>query len=55
MALAYALDQADGKPLADEHILLGMLSVPDSVAARVLAKLGVSLTTAQGALTSSRE
>jgi ATP-dependent Clp protease ATP-binding subunit ClpA len=47
MALAYALDHADGKPLADEHILLGMLSVPDSVAARALATLGVSLTAAQ--------
>jgi ATP-dependent Clp protease ATP-binding subunit ClpA len=53
MALAYALDHADGKPLADEHILLGMLSVSDSVAARVLAKLGVSHTAA--ALASSRE
>jgi ATP-dependent Clp protease ATP-binding subunit ClpA len=55
LALAYALDHADGKPLADEHILLGMLSVPDSVAARVLAKLGVSLTAAQAALAVGRE
>jgi len=46
MALAYALDYADRKPLTDEHILLGMLSVPDSVAARVLATLGVSLAAA---------
>jgi ATP-dependent Clp protease ATP-binding subunit ClpA len=53
MALAYALDHADGKPLADEHILLGMLSVPDSVAGRVLAKLGVSLTAAQATVASS--
>ena len=55
MALAYALDHADGKPLADEHILLGMLSIPDSVAARVLAKLGVTLVAAQATLASSRE
>jgi hypothetical protein len=32
-----------------------MLSVPDSVAARVLAKLGVSHMAAQAALASSRE
>lgn len=38
MALAYAVDHADGHPLTDEHILLGMLSVPDSVAARVLTE-----------------
>jgi ATP-dependent Clp protease ATP-binding subunit ClpA len=53
MALAYAVDHADGNPLADEHILLGMLSVPDSLAARVLAKLGVSLESAQAALADS--
>jgi Clp amino terminal domain, pathogenicity island component len=50
MALAYALDHADGTPLADEHILLGMLSVRDCVASRVLAKLGLSLQAAQAAL-----
>lgn len=38
--------------LADEPVLLGMLSEPDSVAARVLAKLGVSLAAAQAALAS---
>jgi len=43
MALAYALDDAAGRPLGDEHVLLGMLRVPDSVAARVLGGLGVSL------------
>jgi ATP-dependent Clp protease ATP-binding subunit ClpA len=47
MALAYAVDYADGQPLTDEHILLGMLSVPDSVAARVLAQLDVSLQAAE--------
>jgi ATP-dependent Clp protease ATP-binding subunit ClpA len=38
MALAYAVDHADGDPVTDEHILLGMLSVPDCVAARVLTE-----------------
>jgi ATP-dependent Clp protease ATP-binding subunit ClpA len=43
LALAYSLDYAGSKPLGDEHILLGMLSVPDSLAARALRELGVSL------------
>lgn len=43
LAFAYALDHAGERPLADEHILLGMLSVPDSLAAHVLRQLGVSL------------
>jgi ATP-dependent Clp protease ATP-binding subunit ClpA len=47
LALAYALDQTAGEPLGDQHVLLGMLSVPDSVAARVLADLGVTIETAQ--------
>ncbi len=34
--------QAADAPLGDEHVLLGMLNVPDSVAARVLAELGVT-------------
>lgn len=42
LALAFALDHAAGGPLTDEQVLLGMLSVPDSVAARVLGELGVS-------------
>ena len=42
VALAYALDHAGGAPLGDEHVLLGILSVPDSVAARALANLGIS-------------
>ena len=42
LALAYALDHAGGAPLGDEHVLLGILSVPDSVAARALAHLGIS-------------
>ena len=43
LALTHALDYAADEPLGDEHVLLGMISVPDSVAARVLAKLGVTL------------
>jgi ATP-dependent Clp protease ATP-binding subunit ClpA len=54
MALAYAVDYAEGRPLGDEHILLGMLSVPDSVGARVLAKLGVSLAAARAAVADRR-
>ncbi len=54
-AFAYALDYADGQPLGDEHILLGMLSVPDSLAAHVLAKLGVSLQAAEAIVGSHRE
>ncbi len=50
LALAYALDHAAGEPLVDEHVLLGMLSVPESVAARVLGKLGVTLEAAQAVL-----
>ena len=42
LALAYALDHATGSPLRDEHVLLGILSVPDSVGARALAHLGIS-------------
>jgi hypothetical protein len=30
MAFASAIDYAGERPLGDEHILLGMLSVPDS-------------------------
>jgi ATP-dependent Clp protease ATP-binding subunit ClpA len=50
LALAYAVDRARGEPLRDEHILLGMLSVPDSLAARTLAALGVSLAAAEAAI-----
>jgi ATP-dependent Clp protease ATP-binding subunit ClpA len=42
-AFAFALDHADQRPLADEHILLGMLNVPDSLASHVLRQVGVSL------------
>jgi ATP-dependent Clp protease ATP-binding subunit ClpA len=46
-ALADAVDRAGELPVRDEHILLGMLSVPDSLAARALAELGVSLEAAE--------
>ena len=47
LALARALDYAGDEPLRDEHVLLGLLSVPDSLAARALAELGVSLQAAE--------
>ena len=50
LALAHALDYAGDEPLGDEHILLGMLSVPDSLAARALSDLGVTLLSAEAAL-----
>jgi ATP-dependent Clp protease ATP-binding subunit ClpA len=37
-ALACAVDHADGDPVTDEHIVLGMLRVPDCVAARALTE-----------------
>ena len=42
LALAYALDHATGSPLRDEYVLLGILSVPDSVGARALTNLGIT-------------
>jgi ATP-dependent Clp protease ATP-binding subunit ClpA len=53
-AFAYALDHANGQPLADEHVLLGTLSVPDSLAAHVLGELGVSLQAAEAIVRSTR-
>ena len=41
-ALAYAVDYADEAPVQDEHMLLGLLSVPDSLAAHILSELGVT-------------
>ena len=43
MALAYAVDYAGEGPVQDEHMLLGLLSVHESLAAHVLAELGVTL------------
>jgi ClpA/ClpB-like protein len=42
---------ADGQPLGDERILLGMLTVPDSLAAQILGKLGVSQRAAEAIVT----
>jgi ATP-dependent Clp protease ATP-binding subunit ClpA len=47
LALASALDLAGEWQLQDEHVLLGMLSIRDSLAARALAELGVSLELAE--------
>jgi ATP-dependent Clp protease ATP-binding subunit ClpA len=55
LAFAFALDRAREQPLQDEHILLGMLSVPDSLATHVLGKLGVSLKAAEAAVTRNGE
>jgi ATP-dependent Clp protease ATP-binding subunit ClpA len=46
-ALADAVERAGDQPVRDEHVLLGMLSVPDSLAARALAELGVSFEAAE--------
>jgi ATP-dependent Clp protease ATP-binding subunit ClpA len=47
LALAFALDHAAGRPLGDADVLLGMLSVRDSVAGRALCRLGVTLESAE--------
>jgi Clp amino terminal domain, pathogenicity island component len=52
LAFANALDYADGQPLRDEDILLGMLTVPDSLAAQALGRLGVSLRAAEAIVAS---
>ena len=50
LALAYAVDEARGGPVDDSHVLIGLLSVPDCLAANVLAELGVSLSRMRVAL-----
>jgi hypothetical protein len=50
LALDRAVDQAGDGPVRDEHVLIGMLSVPDSLAARALAELGVSLEAVEAAV-----
>src|SRR6266511_417319 len=54
-AFAFALDHAGARPLADEHILLGMLSVPDSLASHVLGQVGISLEGAEAIVAHSGE
>jgi ATP-dependent Clp protease ATP-binding subunit ClpA len=41
-ALAHAVDEAGEEPVRDDHVLLGLLRVRDSLAAHVLGGLGVS-------------
>lgn len=48
IALAYAVDYADDGPVQDEHMLLGLLTVPDSLAAHILSELGVTLPKVEG-------
>ena len=43
IALAYAVDHAGEGPVQDEHVLLGLLSVHESLAAHVLSELDVTL------------
>jgi ATP-dependent Clp protease ATP-binding subunit ClpA len=49
-ALAHTVDRADDRPVRDEDVLLGLLSVSDSVAARVLAGLGISVEAVEAAI-----
>ncbi|HEY8858829.1 MAG TPA: Clp protease N-terminal domain-containing protein, partial [Gaiellales bacterium] len=54
LALAFAVDYADGGPVLDDDLLLGMLRVPDSVASRVLGQQGVTLEAAEACRTGNR-
>ena len=47
LALAFAVDYADGATVRDDELLLGMLRVPDCVASRVLAQQGVTIEAAE--------
>jgi hypothetical protein len=42
-ALAYAVDYAGDEPSQDVHVLLGLLTVSNSLATHILSELGVSL------------
>ena len=48
-ALAFAVDYAQDGGVGEEHLLLGMLRVPDSVARRVLADHGITFEGASAA------
>ena len=54
-SLEAAVDRAGEDPLRDEHVLLGMLSVSDSLAARVLAEFDVSLAAAEALVRAQRQ
>jgi ATP-dependent Clp protease ATP-binding subunit ClpA len=43
LVLAYAVDEANGQPVTDSHVLIGLLRSRDSLAARVLAEFDVLL------------
>jgi ATP-dependent Clp protease ATP-binding subunit ClpA len=42
LALAYAVDEANGRPVNDGHLLIGLLRSRGSIAAQVLAEFDVS-------------
>jgi ATP-dependent Clp protease ATP-binding subunit ClpA len=50
VALEIAVERAGEYPVQDGHILLGFLSIPDSLAARMLAELGVTIEAVEKAL-----
>lgn len=52
-ALAYAVDEADGTPLNDQHMLTALTLVPDSAAALVLRRLHIDADELRRALPSS--
>jgi ATP-dependent Clp protease ATP-binding subunit ClpA len=54
-SLEAAVARAGDHPLRDEHVLLGMLSVSDSLAARVLAEFDVSLAAAEALVRGERQ
>lgn len=53
-SLEAAVERAGDHPLRDEHVLLGMLSVSDSLAANVLAEFDVSLVAAEALVQSQQ-
>jgi len=55
VALAFAVDYAGDHAVGDDHLLLGMLRVPDCVASRILTQHGVSLDAAAACQTASGE
>jgi Clp amino terminal domain, pathogenicity island component len=54
LALAFAVDYADGGPVLGDDLLLGMLRVPDSVASHVLTQHGVTIEAAEACRTGNR-
>ena len=52
-ALAFAVDYAYGDTVLEDHLLLGILRVPESVASRVLEQQGVTLEAAEATRTTN--